>query len=124
MLVSALYGFIPFLFLPLLSLVTNGVLLGVMAALYQVNGQSMLLLAAGLLPHGVFELPAIVISISCGVRLCRNMCRLVTSNPDRVPLVELGEDLLRVLVLLVAPMTVAAAFVECYVTPAVMGLFM
>ena len=124
MLVSALYGFIPFLFLPLLSLVTNGVLLGVMAALYQVNGQSMLLLAAGLLPHGVFELPAIVISISCGVRLCRNMCRLVTSNPDRVPLVELGEALLRVLVLLVAPMTVAAAFVECYVTPAVMGLFM
>ena len=33
-------------------------------------------------------------------------------------------DLLRVLVLLVAPMVVAAAFIECYITPVIMGLFL
>ena len=52
------------------------------------------------------------------------MCRLVVSSPDRVPMLELLEELLRVVVLVIAPLTAAAAFVECYVTPVVMGFFM
>ena len=124
MLVSALYGLAPFLYLPLISLLTNGLLLGVMFGLYQANGMSLLTLIAGLLPHGVFELPALVFSIACGVRLCRNMCLLVTGSPQRTPFQALAEDLLRVLVLVIAPLTVAAAFVECYVTPIVMGWFL
>lgn len=123
MLLTAMYGFIPFLFLPLISLLVNGALLGVVTAAYHANGMSMALLLAGLLPHGIFELPAMVLSIACGVQLCRNMCLLVTSSPRRVPMVELLGDLLRVMVLLVAPMTVAAALIECYVTPLVMWLF-
>jgi len=122
MLVSAAYGFLPFLFLPLISLLTNGVLLGMLAALFMAQGTSLLAYLAGILPHGIFEIPALVFSIACGVYLCRNMCRLVTSSPKRIPMVEVLGDLLRVLVLLVAPMTVAAALIECCVTPAVMGL--
>ena len=124
MLLSAAYGFIPFLFLPVFSLLSNGALLGVTAAVYVSNEMSLVLLLAGILPHGIFELPALVLSIACGVYLCGNMCRLVTSSPRRAPMVELLGDLLRVLVLLVAPMTVAAAFIECYVTPVIMGLFL
>ena len=124
MLLSAAYGFIPFIFLPVFSLLSNGALLGVMAAVYVSNEMSLVLLLAGILPHGIFELPALVLSIACGVYLCGNMCRLVTSSPRRAPMVELLGDLLRVLVLLVAPMTVAAAFIECYVTPVIMGLFL
>jgi len=122
MLVSAAYGVVPFLFLPVFSLLSNGALVGVTAAVYLSNGMSLSLFLAGILPHGVFELPALVLSIACGVYLCRNMCRVVTSDPGRIPMVELLGDLLRVIVLLVAPMTVAAAFIECYVTPVVMGL--
>ncbi len=124
MLFSAAYGFVPFIFLPLFSLLANGALLGITAAVYLSNEMPLGLLLAGILPHGVFELPALVLSIACGVYLCRNMCRLATSNPRRIPMVELLGDLLRVLVLLVAPMTVAAAFIECYVTPVIMGLFL
>ena len=123
MLVSAAYGFIPFLFLPLLSLLYNGLLLGVLAVLLQSGGISILAYLMGILPHGIFELPALVLSVACGVALCRNMCRMVVSSPNRVPLLGLLEDLLRVLVLVVAPLTVAAAFVECYITPYVMNLF-
>ena len=122
MLLTAMYGFIPFLFLPLISLLVNGALLGIMASYYMTHGMSMLLFLAGILPHGVLELPALVLSIACGACLCRNMCRLAVSSPQRIPMVELLGDLLRVLVLLVAPMTVAAALIECCVTPAVMGL--
>lgn len=124
MLISALYGLIPFLFLPLVSLLTNGVLIGVMFGIYQANGMSLAALLAGLIPHGVFELPALIFSIACGVRLCRNMCLLVINNPQKAPFMALAEDLLRVLVLVIAPLTMAAAFVECYVTPVVMEWFM
>ena len=123
MLLSAAYGFIPFLFLPVISLLVNGALLGIMASYYMTHGMSMLLFLAGILPHGVLELPALVLSIACGACLCRNMCRLAVSSPQRIPMVELLGDLLRVLVLLVAPMVVAAAFIECYITPVIMGLF-
>lgn len=124
MLVSALYGLIPFLFLPLLSLLYNGLLLGILAVLLQSRDVSILTYLAGILPHGIFELPALVLSVACGVALCRNMCRMVTGSPQKVPFMVLAEDLLRVLVLVIAPLTVAAAFVECYVTPVVMALFM
>ena len=124
MLVSALYGLIPFLFLPLVSLLTNGLLVGVLFGIYQANGMSLPALLAGLAPHGIFELPALIFSIACGIRLCRNMCLLVTSSPQKAPFMALAEDLLRVLVLVIAPLTVAAAFVECYVTPVVMGWFL
>lgn len=124
MLISAAYGFVPFLFLPVISLVSNGILLGMLAALFRAQGTSLLVYLAGILPHGIFEIPALVFSIACGIHLCRNMCWLVTSRPDRTPLPAVLEDLLRVLVMVVAPLTVAAAFVECYVTPVIMGLFL
>ena len=38
-------------------------------------------------------------------------------------MVELAGDLLRVMLLLVFPLTVAAAVMEAYVTPLVAGLF-
>ncbi len=124
MLLAAAYGFIPFVFLPLVSLISNGFLIGLLLAWYHNNGVSLLLYLAGILPHGIFELPALVLSVACGVSLCINMCRIVTSSPKRLPQISLLSDLLRVIVLLVAPLTVIAAVIECYVTPVIMGLFL
>lgn len=124
MLTTVAYGVVPFLFLPVLSLAMNGMLLGLLAAIFVGSGASLAAYLAGILPHGAFELPALLFSIACGVCLCRNMCRLVVSSPERIPMLELLEDLLRVVVLVIAPLTAAAAFVECYVTPVVMGWFL
>lgn len=124
MLTSAAYGAIPFLFLPMISLLSNGALLGLLAGYYRSAGLSMAAYLAGILPHGVFELSALVLSIACGTCLCRNLCYMVLGSPRRVPLVELFSNLLRVLLLLVLPLTTAAALIECYITPAVMGLFL
>ncbi|MDE7245496.1 MAG: stage II sporulation protein M [Oscillospiraceae bacterium] len=120
MLVSALYGFIPFLFLPVVSLFANGAMLGMLAAFYHANNLPMLAFFAGIVPHGIFELPALVISIACGVYLCRSMCRVILKSPNREPMVEVCSDLLRVMLLVVLPLVVAAAFIECYITPVVM----
>ena len=124
MLLAALYGLIPFLFLPVFSLLANGAILGMMAVVFCAQGMPLAAYFAGILPHGIFELPALALSVACGFCLCKNMCRIVTSSSQRVPLVELASDLLRVLLLVVLPLTVLAAVMERYVTAVVMGLFL
>ena len=117
-------GFVPFLFLPLLTLASNGCLLGMMGLWVQQRGMSLTAYLAGILPHGIFEIPALVMSAACGVCLCRNMCRIVTGSRRAEPLAELLGDLLRVMLLLVLPMIAAAAVLEAYVTPVVRSFFL
>ena len=120
MVLSTLYGFIPFLYLPALSMGVNAILLGMVAS--SVNGQ-WLLLAAGILPHGIFELPALCLSLAAGLCLCQNINRYIRKNEKGI-MKPLLLNILRVTGLVVIPLLVVAAIMESYVTPAVMQLFM
>ena len=120
MVLSTLYGFIPFLYLPALSMGVNAILLGMVAS--SVNGQ-WLLLAAGILPHGIFELPALCLSLAAGLCLCQNINRYIRKNEKGI-MKPLLLNILRVTGLVVIPLLVVAAIMEGYVTPAVMQLFM
>lgn len=120
MMLSTLYGFIPFLYLPALSMGVNAILLGMVAS--SVNGQ-WLLLAAGILPHGIFELPALCLSLAAGLCLCQNINRYIRKNEKGI-MKPLLLNILRVTGLVVIPLLVVAAIMESYVTPAVMQLFM
>lgn len=64
---SVLYGIIPFLFIPALPIGLNAAVLGAMAASYQIKGLSLLLYAAALIPHGIFEFPALFIAFASGL---------------------------------------------------------
>ena len=119
MVLSTLYGFIPFLYLPALSMGVNAILLGMVAS--SVNGQ-WLLLAAGILPHGIFELPALCLSLAAGLCLCQNINRYIRKNEKGI-MKPLLLNILRVTGLVVIPLLVVAATMESYVTPAVMQLF-
>ncbi len=119
MVLSTLYGFIPFLYLPALSMGVNAILLGMVAS--SVNGQ-WLLLAAGILPHGIFELPALCLSLAAGLCLCQNINRYIRKNEKGI-MKPLLLNILRVTGLIVIPLLVVAAIMESYVTPAVMQLF-
>ena len=111
MVMTVLYGFIPFLYLPALSLGLNAAIIGMLAAL--MDGQWLLLLA-GLVPHGIFEVPAL---------LLRNINRYIRYN-EKGMMKPLLLDLLRVVGLLVVPLLALAAVMEAYVTPLAMQLFM
>lgn len=119
MVLSTLYGFIPFLYLPALSMGVNAILLGMVAS--SVNGQ-WLLLAAGILPHGIFELPALCLSLAAGLCLFQNINRYIRKN-EKGLMKPLLLNILRVTGLVVIPLLVVAAIMESYVTPAVMQLF-
>lgn len=120
MVLGILYGFIPFLYLPALALGVNAAILGMLASL--IDGQ-WLLLAAGILPHGIFELPALFLSLAAGLCLCKNINAYIRKNEKGI-MKPLLLNVLRVTVLLVLPLLVIAAVMETYVTPALMQLFL
>lgn len=121
--VTACYGFIPFVFLPVVSLALNGAILGLFAAFYVNNGQSLLVYLAGILPHGIFELPALVLAMSCGLYLCRVITDYVRFNRKGTVKAALA-NIARVLVLNVLPLTAVAAVIEANVTPLILAHFM
>lgn len=124
MVLSVLYGFIPFIYLPALSLGVNALLLGLFAAYFLNNGISMLAYLGGVsCPTGIFELPALVISLACGIYLCSRINQYVRKNTRGIMAPTL-KNIVRVLALTVLPLLAVAAAVEAYVTPAVMQFFL
>ena len=122
MITGAAYGFIPFIYLPAISLGVNAMLLGAFAAVYSAQGISLLLYLAGILPHGIFELPALVLSVACGLYLCRTITDYVRHNTKGVVRSALA-NIARVIVINILPLLLIAAVVEANITPAVMKLF-
>ena len=111
--VTMLYGLIPFVRLPALALGVNAVLLGGLAACYAATDTTMLLYAASLLPHGIFELPALILAFSMGLYICAAL-----------PLGACLGLAARLLVFLLLPLLILAALTEAYVTPLAAGLFL
>ena len=115
-----------FLVLGLLSFGTLGLTLfignialvgGVLGAAQLVGYSPLLAFAAGILPHGIFELSAIVLATAAMLKVG---AQLVTPQPDK----SLGETLLisladwfRVFIGIVLPFLAIAALIEIYITP-------
>ena len=98
-------------------------LLGLFAGVYVNNGISLLAYFAGIVPHGVFELPALILALSSGIYLCRKVTDYVRHNKKGV-MGPLMKDLLRLFVMHIIPLLVAAAVMEAYVTPQLLKLFL
>jgi uncharacterized membrane protein SpoIIM required for sporulation len=120
-----------FLLLGLVSFGTLGLTLflgniglvgGVLGAADLVGFSPLLTFAAGILPHGIFELSAIFLATAAMLKVG---AQLVTPQPEK----SLGETFLlsladwsRVFVGLVLPLLAIAALIEIYVTPALIKL--
>lgn len=64
--------------LPIMLLVFNGLLIGFLIKIIIVDsGQTIGYILVGIIPHGIFELPAIIISAAFGIRLGVSIIRLI-----------------------------------------------
>lgn len=100
------YGFIPFLYLPAVSLGINAMMFGGFASYYVQQGLPLWYYGAGTLPHGVFELPALFMAMAGGLYLCRTIVRYVRHNEKGLmgPAVL---NLARLLVMHITPLLMA-----------------
>ena len=83
-----------------------------------------LLYAASLLPHGIFELPALILAFSMGLYICGHLTRRCRRDPAALPLGACLGLAARLLVFLLLPLLILAALTEAYVTPLAEGLFL
>ena len=124
MVFTILYGFVPFLFLPVVTAASNALIIGALAAFYRLNQISMAAFFAGIVPHGIFEIPALVLAVSLGFLLCRNIVRSILRSKKAVPMVDLLANILRTMLFVIFPLLLIAALIECYITPRIMSLFL
>ena len=124
-LVMLFFGLLSFGILGELVFLIN---IGVLGALYAVLDAFGLpaatLYLAGILPHGIFEIPAIIFA---GAGILYFGAVLVTPNPTK----SLGEvfihalaDWLKIGIGIVLPLLLIAAFIEVYITPQILAQVM
>jgi uncharacterized membrane protein SpoIIM required for sporulation len=114
-------GLVSFGVLGIIAYLLNVALVGGVLGVFQLIGYSpALMFAGGLLPHGVFEIPALMLA---GAVVLRTGATLVMPQPGKSMgqvLLELLADCTKVMLGAVIPLLVVAAVVEAYVTPSIL----
>lgn len=117
---AVLSGLIPFLYLPALSLCVNGFMLGVFGALYVQNGLSLTTYLSGIVPHGIFEIPALAIAWGAGLYVCSTVSGRICHRDGCDKLSTAMGNSLRSILCVCFPMLLIAALVEAFLTPLIM----
>ncbi|MEM4699413.1 MAG: stage II sporulation protein M [Candidatus Nezhaarchaeales archaeon] len=103
---------------PLILVMVNGFILGALSVLVSEAYSPWLFLAA-VIPHGVLEIPAVVLSVALGLRIGWISIKKVAGGKASLKAeVKRG---LRLYLKVVLPLIVAAAFIETSLTPAVIS---
>jgi stage II sporulation protein M len=99
-------------------ILANGVVIGAVAELvYQQQG--LLYIAAALVPHGIFEISAFVVSGTLGFLLARELWQEWNGAGDAAAsTVAMGKTF----VFVVVPLVAVAAFTEAFITPEILRL--
>ena len=123
--VAVLLGLIPFLFVTALTLIANAAVMGAVGAMYGMTGRSVAVMyLAGILPHGIFELPAILLSISMGLYICYCLVKRICEGRYNRGIVKKAlANSLRTFLCLIVPLLAVAALIETYVTPILLTHF-
>lgn len=100
---------------PILALTANGLVLSFISTLV-VQKESLGLLLAGLLPHGIFELPALIIGEAAALSFGAMAIVALISKEKRSQLKPNLKQNLRYLVFAFA-LLLPAAIIETYITP-------
>ncbi|HPW18248.1 MAG TPA: stage II sporulation protein M [Candidatus Aminicenantes bacterium] len=130
--VAVAAGAVPFLFLPIFDPLLNGGVLGLLASVGKHQGLDVpRLFLTKVLPHGVFELTAVLYATSLGLHLSAEMGKKAVVSWRRrkgthtqcVPFPEpagpagVARDIVRSFVLVVLPLLLVAAAIEGLITP-------
>lgn len=102
--------------IPLLSLGANGLILGVVLAVIQVDrsGKAVLGAILSLLPHGIFEMPAIIICSGLGLMLGVKFFRLLVKKEPFRHNLKLA---MLIFCKLALPLITIAAVAETFISP-------
>ncbi len=120
---TAALGFIPFLFLPVVTILIFGISIGLV---FSANNLSLnieqLSLFLSILPHSIFEIPATIYASSIGIFLTIQTSKMIIPKvrSKATSFQALCKEAGRSFVLIVVPLLTVAALVEAFITPALL----
>jgi len=96
----------------------NGILIGAIMEIVR-KDHSVAFVAAAILPHGIFEIPAFILSGALGIMLAQSLIAEwyfgTDTNTD-------AQKFARLFILYALPLIAIAAFIEAFITPIVIHL--
>jgi stage II sporulation protein M len=96
----------------------NGIVIGAVMEIIH-KDHSWVFIAAALIPHGIFEIPAFIISGSLGILLAQSLISEWYGGADTA---SEAQKLARLFLLYVLPLVAIAACVEAFITPVIIQL--
>jgi stage II sporulation protein M len=96
----------------------NGIVIGAIMQIIS-RDHTALFVAAALLPHGIFEIPAFIISGALGILLAQSLIAEWYGSGDTAVAAHAYAKMFLIYVL---PLVTTAAFVEAFITPVVIHL--
>lgn len=116
-------GIVPLLFLPIFVLLSNSIMTGAVLGLSMAEAgmDPVKAIVFGILPHGIFELTGLFLSIALGYYLCRYMTRALFRRKQEQTLLEVLNAVAKGYVTIVLPLLTIASVIEVYVTPGLMA---
>lgn len=123
-LLAVILGVVPIFFLTVFFILTNVVVLGgVIGSVGYVVDNVALIFLLGIVPHGVFELPALILSFAMGIYLCKKVT-WVLFKKERVLLKIVMKNCMMMYIGVVIPLLALAAIIEAYLTPCLLNTFL
>ena len=96
----------------------NGIVIGAIMEIIH-KDHSWAFIAAALIPHGIFEIPAFIIAGALGILLAQSLTSEWYGGADTA---KEAQKLARIFLLYVLPLVVIAACVEAFITPVIIQL--
>ncbi len=106
--------------LPILFIVFNGYLIGVISYLVA-QERGFLFIFLALLPHGILELPMVFLSAAIGLRLGHQVISALLGNETEIKR-EFIEGL-KFYIFWILPLLLLAAIIETFITPLILSFF-
>jgi stage II sporulation protein M len=109
---------------PLVFVISNGMIIGIILEMIITKAgvaEGITLFLVGILPHGIFELPAVLISTAIGIKMGYKVIMSLLSRKDLFT-----EDLkngMLIFIFWILPILLIAAVIETYVTGALLAHF-
>ncbi len=101
----------------LLYMVNAGLIGGVLSLFAYVGVSPWMLFAAGILPHGIFELPALILSGAAVLHMAVGLVTPQTGKSIGEVVIDLLADWAKAFLGVIIPLLLVAAIIETYVTP-------
>lgn len=122
-LITILLGLIPFIFLPMIAVLLYSIPIGVIMSLARNGKEALKLIVYTIVPHGVIEIPALILSASLGVYLSLFISRKILKKEDD-SIKDLFLNIIKVFVFVIIPMFIFSSIIQKFITPIIMQEFL